>query len=59
MADSVDPDKMAHNEPSHLDVHCLQKNQSPSTGGKGLSLRPGHQSHFNFGPVTDIHPGMS
>ena len=21
---SVDPDKMAHNEPPHLDLHCLQ-----------------------------------
>ena len=20
---SVDPDEMAHNEPSHLDLHCL------------------------------------
>ena len=24
-ANSVDPDEMAHNEPSHLDLHCLQK----------------------------------
>ena len=24
MANSVDPDKMAHKEPSHLDLHCLQ-----------------------------------
>ena len=23
MANSVDPDKMAHYEPSHLDLHCL------------------------------------
>ena len=22
---SVDPDEMAHNEPSHLDLHCLPK----------------------------------
>ena len=22
-ANSVDPDEMAHNEPSHLDLHCL------------------------------------
>ena len=22
-ANSVDPDDMAHNEPSHLDIHCL------------------------------------
>ena len=23
MANSVDPDEMAHSEPSHLDLHCL------------------------------------
>ena len=28
MANSVDPDQMAHNEPSHLDLHCLQNNLS-------------------------------
>ena len=22
-ADSVDPDEVVHNEPSHLDLHCL------------------------------------
>ena len=25
MADSVDPDEMAHYEPSHLDLHCLHR----------------------------------
>ena len=25
MADNADPDETAHNEPSHLDLHCLQK----------------------------------
>ena len=25
MSNSVDPDKTAHNEPSHLDLRCLQK----------------------------------
>ena len=25
MSNSVDPDETAHNEPSHLDLHCLQK----------------------------------
>ena len=25
VANSVDPDEMAHHEPSHLDLHCLQK----------------------------------
>ena len=24
MANSVDPDEPAHNEPSHLDLHCLR-----------------------------------
>ena len=24
MANTVDPDEMAHNEPSHLDLQCLQ-----------------------------------
>ena len=24
MANSEDPDEMAHYEPSHLDLHCLQ-----------------------------------
>ena len=25
MANSVDPDEMAHYEPSHQDLHCLQR----------------------------------
>ena len=25
MANSVDPDEMAHYEPSHLDLHCLHR----------------------------------
>ena len=25
MSNSVDPDEMAHDEPSHLDLRCLQK----------------------------------
>ena len=25
MSNSVDPDETAHNEPSHLDLRCLQK----------------------------------
>ena len=23
-ANSIDPDEVAHNEPPHLDLHCLQ-----------------------------------
>ena len=34
MADIADPDETAGYEPSHLDVHCLQKYQS--TGLKVL-----------------------
>ena len=26
MANSKDPDETAHDEPSHQDLHCLQKN---------------------------------
>ena len=37
MANSVDPDEMAHYEPSHLALHCLQKYLSFSTGLKRLS----------------------
>ena len=33
MANSVDPDETAH-EPSHLDLHCLQKRLSRSTRSK-------------------------
>ena len=25
MSNSIDPDETAHNEPSHLDLRCLQK----------------------------------
>ena len=37
MANRVDPDEMAHYDPFHLDLHCLQKNLSPSTGSNGLN----------------------
>ena len=35
MANSVDPDEMASNEPSHLDLHCLQRYLYWSAGMKG------------------------
>ena len=38
MANSVDPDEMAHYDPSHLDLHCLQKNLSQSAELKGLTF---------------------
>ena len=36
MASSVDPDEMAHDEPSHLDLHCLHRYLYQSTKLKGL-----------------------
>ena len=38
MADSVDPNEMAHYEPSHLDLHCLHRDMFWSVGLKGLNL---------------------
>ena len=38
MANSVDPDEMAHYEPSHLDPRCLHRYLYRSTGIKGLNL---------------------
>ena len=38
MANSVDQDETAHYEPSHLDLHSLQKCLSCSTGLKGLII---------------------
>ena len=35
MASNVDPDEMAHHEPSHLDLHCLHKFLSWSAWLKG------------------------
>ena len=35
MANSVDPDETAHDEPSHLDIHCLQMIVFYSTWLKG------------------------
>ena len=39
MANSEDPDEMAHYMPFHLDLHCLQRYQYWSAGLKGLWLR--------------------
>ena len=38
MANSVYPDEMAHHEPSHLDLHCLQRYLFWSAGMKGLRV---------------------
>ena len=39
ITNSVDPDETAHDEPSHLDLHCFQKCLSRSTGLYGLNLQ--------------------
>ena len=39
MANDVDPIEMAHYEPSHLDLHCLQKYLSWSTGLQWLNRK--------------------
>ena len=36
MANSVDPDEMAHHEPSHQDLHYLQRYLVCSVGLKGF-----------------------
>ena len=40
MANSVDPDETAHNEPSHQDLHCLHRYMYPvwSAGLNGLNI---------------------
>ena len=37
MANSVDPDETARDEPSHLDLHCLQRYLFWSVGAKRFS----------------------
>ena len=39
MVNSVDPDGMAHYEPSHLDLHCFQRYSCWSAGLNGLNIR--------------------
>ena len=43
MANIVDPDEMAHYEPSHLDLHCWQKYPAWSTELKRLIMRTDSQ----------------
>ena len=38
MENSVDPDEMVHNKPSHLDLHCLHKYFFWSVRLKGLKI---------------------
>ena len=37
MENSIDPDETAHDEPSHLDLHCLHKYLFWSDRLKGLN----------------------
>ena len=39
MANSVDPDEMAHYEPSHLDPYCLHMYMYRSTGLEGSTVK--------------------
>ena len=38
MANNVIPEEMAHYEPFHLDLHCIQKYLSWSTGLQGFNV---------------------
>ena len=42
MANSVDPDETAHYEPSHQDLHCLQRYLIWSAVLKGVILSLSH-----------------
>ena len=42
MANSIDPDEMAHYEPSHLDLCCLQISVKASLGMNGLKVPTVH-----------------
>ena len=48
MANSVDPDETARDEPSHLDLHCLNRYLFWSVGLKGLK-RTGHANVYFLG----------
>ena len=48
MANSIDPDEMAHYEPSHLDLHCLYRYLYQSTGMKGLISSLSYFSEKSF-----------
>ena len=46
MAKSVDPDETPRKEPSHLDLHCLQRYPCWSTGMEGLTFPGNKQMSF-------------
>ena len=45
MSNSVDPDETAHDEPSHLDLHCLQKPILIAYGSERVNGKKGLISH--------------
>ena len=49
MANSVDPEETDHYEPSHLDLHCLQKYLYWSSGLKGLKQFGNNMAHDSVG----------
>ena len=60
MANSVDPDETAHCEPSHLDLHCLQRymkglNQKRSFWIKHFTVIQEINICFNKRPFTSIN----
>ena len=46
MSNRIDSDEMTHYEPSHLDLHCLQRYIFLSAGSKGEMI------HFQEREVT-------
>ena len=42
LTNSVDPDETARDEPSHLDLHCLQSSLNWSSEMKGLQKQRGY-----------------
>ena len=74
MAISADPDETAHYEPSHLDLHCLNRYLYWSVGIKGLQMSAMRINHVETnllrkerilvcleynGPVNTITEAMS
>ena len=48
MANNVEPDEVAHNEPSHQNLHCLHKICFGLQGGKGLSYGEKKKVKLNY-----------
>ena len=48
MSNSVDPDEMAHDEQSHLDLHCLQKPCVIAYGSERVKLHASDNNSFHL-----------